>query len=149
MTAIHSRPAVSMRRTEPHQSASIRLAFQSKDIRRWSGRSRWASQQKLHPLSAMRCAHTERFVYWYRVRRPDLCLRETRQNRTEAISECLASLSLKRDLQLVVDAVPGRTLQPPARRGMSCGLFVRFASQGNHHPPNFRGSKPPADGCVN
>src|SRR5260370_24137394 len=106
MTAIHSPPAVSMRRNEPHQSASIRPAFQSKDIRRWFGPSRWASQQKLHPLSAMRCAHTERFVYWYRVRRLDLWLRKTRQNRTEAISECLASLSLKRHLQLVVDVGP-------------------------------------------
>src|SRR6267154_823487 len=106
MTVIPSPPAVSMRRTGRHQIASIRLAFQSKDIRRWFGRSRWASQQKLHLLSAMRCAHTGRSVYWYRVRRPDLRLRETRRNRTEAISECLASLSLKRDLQLVVDAVP-------------------------------------------
>src|SRR5260370_476078 len=83
MTAIHSPPEVSMRRTERHQSASIRLAFQSRDIRRWFGPSRWVSQQKLHPLSAMRCAHTERSAYWYRVRRPDLWLRETRQGRTE------------------------------------------------------------------
>src|SRR5882762_616108 len=106
MTVIPSPPAVSMRRTGRHQIASIRLAFQSKDIRRWFGRSRWASQQKLHLLSAMRCAHTGRSVYWHRVRRLDLRLKKTGQNRTEAISERLASLSLKRDLQLVDDAVP-------------------------------------------
>src|ERR1700685_1047563 len=112
MTAIHSPPAVSMRRSGRHQIASIRLAFQSKDIRRWFGPSRWAPQQKLHPRSAMRCARTERSACRYRARRLDLGRAKTRQSRTEAVSECLVSLSLKRDLPPVLDAVPPRTLEP-------------------------------------
>src|ERR1700690_1240112 len=106
MTAIHSPPAVSMRQTGRHQIASIRLAFQSKDIRRWFGPSRWAPRQKLHPRSAMRCARTERSAYWYRARRLDLGRSKTRQSRTEAVSEGLVSLALKRDLQLVLAPVP-------------------------------------------
>src|SRR5271169_4232514 len=106
MTAIHSPPAVSMRRTWRHQIASVRLAFQSKDIRRWFESSRWAPRQKLHPLSAMRCARTERSAYWYRARRLDWGRRKGRQSRTETVSECLVSQSLKRDLQLVLDPDP-------------------------------------------
>src|SRR5271170_6117973 len=97
MTAIHSHPEVSMRRTERHQSASIRLAFQSKDIRRWFGPSRWASRQKLHPLSAMRCDHTEKSADSYRAHLPSLWWRKWSQRRTEGGLECIALLSRKGD----------------------------------------------------
>src|SRR6202158_2425738 len=126
MTAIHSPPAVSMRRTGRHQIASIRLAFQSKDIRRWFGPSRWAPRQKLHPRFAMRCARTERSAYWYRVRRLDLWRRKTRQSRTETVSECLASLSSKRELPPVLDGVPRRTLEPFVRVRLAWKVAIIF-----------------------
>ena len=106
-----------MRRTERHQTASIRLAYQSKDIRRWFGQSRLASQQKLHPLSAMQCAHTERSADSYRVRRLDVWRRKQRRSRTEAFSGCLASLHWKLDLRSAFRPGPRRSPQPPAGIG--------------------------------